>query len=79
MPDCRQTGMLWLFKQSENKATNTGRYQFWQAGAGSYITAGRLKRLFNWLNKGLNHFSVLDALVDEHTSLHKAMMTLMDK
>jgi arylformamidase len=28
---------------------------------------------------GLNHFSILDALVDENTSLHKAMMKLMDK
>ncbi|TKK68888.1 alpha/beta hydrolase [Ilyomonas limi] len=28
---------------------------------------------------GLNHYSILDALVDENTSLHKAMMKLMDK
>jgi arylformamidase len=26
-----------------------------------------------------NHFSILDALVDEHTLLHKAMIKLMDK
>jgi len=26
---------------------------------------------------GLNHFSILDALVDKRTSLHTAMMELM--
>jgi arylformamidase len=28
---------------------------------------------------GLNHFSILDALVDENTSLHKGIIELMDK
>ena len=47
------------------------------------------RELYNhWKNKmpvqlielpGLNHFSILDALVDENTSLHKAMVKLMDK
>lgn len=29
--------------------------------------------------KGINHFSILDALADEHTLLHKSLMKLMGK
>jgi hypothetical protein len=28
---------------------------------------------------GFNHFSILDALVDEHTSLHEGMIKWMDQ